>query len=98
MPVKRIRLMFTYSFNYCGVVKLIIRHNEVGTTSASLRAGIPNIVIPFTTDQPFWRRRVHAIGTRPIHVKKLSMKILSDATFRTDNIVFARMQTLSVRN
>ena len=35
-----------------------------GTTSAGLCAGIPNIVVPFTADQPFWGNRVHAMGCR----------------------------------
>ena len=52
--------------------KMIIHHGGAGTTSAGLRAGIPNIVVPFTADQPFWGRRVHAIGAgpNPIPVKK----------------------------
>jgi len=55
--------------------KMIIHHGGAGTTSAGLRAGIPNIVVPFTADQPFWGRRVHAagIGPKPIPVNKLSV-------------------------
>lgn len=56
--------------------KMVIHHGGAGTTSAGLRAGIPNIVVPFTADQPFWGRRVHTIGAgpNPILVKHLSVE------------------------
>jgi sterol 3beta-glucosyltransferase len=61
--------------------KMLIHHGGAGTTSAGLQAGIPNIVIPFTVDQPFWGRRVHAIGAgpAPIPVKNLSTGKLTQA-------------------
>ena len=68
---------------YC---KLIIHHGGAGTTSAGLQAGLPNIVIPFTVDQPFWGRRVHAIGggPEPIPVKKLSPERLAQAILKAE--------------
>jgi sterol 3beta-glucosyltransferase len=61
--------------------RMIVHHGGAGTTSAGLQAGIPNILIPFTVDQPFWGRRVHAIGAgpAPIPVKKLSTEELIHA-------------------
>jgi len=61
--------------------KMIIHHGGAGTTSAGLRSGIPNIVVPFTADQPFWGKRVHIIGVgpKPILVKKLSVEKLMHA-------------------
>jgi sterol 3beta-glucosyltransferase len=61
--------------------KMVIHHGGAGTTAAGLRAGIPNIVVPFTADQPFWGRRVHAIeaGPKPILVKDLSVENLTRA-------------------
>lgn len=58
--------------------KLVIHHGGAGTTAAGLRAGIPNIVIPFIADQPFWGKRVYAIGAgpKPILVKNLSVENL----------------------
>ena len=55
---------------YC---KSFIHHGGAGTTAAGLRAGIPNIVIPHAADQPFWGRRVQALGVgpAPIPIKKL---------------------------
>jgi UDP:flavonoid glycosyltransferase YjiC (YdhE family) len=60
---------------------MVIHHGGAGTTSAGLRAGIPNIVVPFTADQPFWGGRVHALGAgpRPILVKDLSVERLTQA-------------------
>ena len=66
---------------------MIIHHGGAGTTSAGLRAGIPNIVVPFMADQPFWGRRIHAIGAgpKPILVKKLSVKALIQAIVEADS-------------
>jgi len=66
--------------------KMIVHHGGAGTTSAGLRAGIPNIVVPFTVDQPFWGRRVHAIGAgpAPIAVKKLSTEKLMHAILEAE--------------
>jgi sterol 3beta-glucosyltransferase len=58
-----------------------VHHGGAGTTGQALRAGVPSIVVPFTSDQPFWGRRVHALGAgpRPIPAKKLSMQTLAGA-------------------
>lgn len=69
---------------YCN---LVIHHGGAGTTAVGLRAGIPNTVVPFMADQPFWGRRVHAIGAgpRPIWVKDLSVKKLAQALVEAEN-------------
>jgi len=61
--------------------KAVIHHGGAGTTAAGLRAGIPNLVIAHTADQPFWGRRVHAIGAgpRPIPIRKLNRANLNKA-------------------
>ena len=66
--------------------KMLIHHGGAGTTSAGLQAGIPNIVVPFTVDQPFWGRRVHAVGAgpAPIPVKKLSTERLTQAILEAE--------------
>ena len=48
---------------------------------------MPNIVIPFASDQPFWGRRVHqlGIGPKPIFARKLSAKNLGKAIHLTIN-------------
>ena len=59
--------------------KIVIHHGGAGTTAARLGAGIPNIVVPFMADQPFWGERVHSIdaGPKPILVKNLSLETLT---------------------
>jgi sterol 3beta-glucosyltransferase len=54
--------------------KAVIHHGGAGTTGAGLRAGIPNLVVSFAADQPFWGARVQAIGAgpAPIPVKKVT--------------------------
>ena len=67
--------------------KMVIHHGGAGTTAAGLRAGIPNIVVPFLGDQPFWGERVHAIGAgpKPILVKDLSVENLTGAMIEAEN-------------
>ena len=43
----------------------VIHHGGAGTTAAGLRAGVPNLVVPFAGDQPFWAKRVAALGVGP---------------------------------
>lgn len=77
--------------------KMIIHHGGAGTTSAGLRAGIPNIVIPFTADQPFWGNRVHVMGAgpKPILVKNLSVENLTQAIVEAeDPVVRKRAQII----
>ncbi|HCB00783.1 MAG TPA: glycosyltransferase, partial [Anaerolineae bacterium] len=72
--------------------RMIIHHGGAGTTSAGLRAGIPNIVVPFTADQPFWGGRVYAVGAgpKPILVKHLSVERLVNAIVQAESDVIRR--------
>jgi sterol 3beta-glucosyltransferase len=56
----------------------VVHHGGAGTTGAGLRAGIPNLVIPFASDQPFWGRCVHRLGAgpTPIPVRRLTAQSL----------------------
>ena len=77
--------------------RMIVHHGGAGTTSAGLRAGIPQVIVPFIADQPFWARRVHAIGvgTRPILVKNLSVENLTQALFEAEsNVIRERAQEI----
>jgi sterol 3beta-glucosyltransferase len=67
--------------------ELVIHHGGAGTTAAGLRAGIPNVVIPFLADQPFWGERVHGLGAGPRHilVKRLSVENLTRAMAEAEN-------------
>jgi len=59
----------------------VVHHGGAGTTGASLTAGKPTIVIPTASDQPFWGRRVHALGAgpAPISVRALTAERLARA-------------------
>ena len=59
----------------------IVHHGGAGTTAASLRSGVPSIVVPFIADQPFWGDRVYrlGVGPRPIPVRKLTAENLAAA-------------------
>ncbi len=43
----------------------VVHHGGAGTTGAGLMAGKPTVVIPTASDQPFWGRRVRALGAGP---------------------------------
>lgn len=76
---------------------MVIHHGGAGTTSAGLRAGIPNIIVPFTADQPFWGRRVYAIGAgpKPVPVNRLTIDGLSQAIVEAEaEVVRKRAQAL----
>ena len=62
-------------------VAAVVHHGGAGTIAASLRAGIPSVVIPFFSDQPFWARRIHmlGVGPRPIPRNRLTVKRLASA-------------------
>ena len=79
----------------------IVHHGGAGTTGASLRAGIPTIVVPFFYDQPFWGQRVAnlGVGPQPILHKKLSVERLAAAitTAVTDNDMQKQAATLGER-
>lgn len=51
----------------------VIHHGGAGTTGEALRAGVPNIILPFTSDQPFWGRQVCKLGAgpKPIPAKQM---------------------------
>ncbi len=46
-------------------VAAVVHHGGAGTTAAGLRAGRPTLICPFLGDQPFWGKRVHALGAGP---------------------------------
>lgn len=48
----------------------VVHHGGSGSTGAGLRAGVPNVVVPFFSDQPFWGRRVAAVGAGPAPIPR----------------------------
>ncbi len=61
-----------------------VHHGGAGSTAASLRAGKPTVICPFFGDQPFWGRRVQALGVgpAPIEQKHLTAQKLAEAISR----------------
>lgn len=54
--------------------KGVVHHGGVGTMAAALKAGIPQQIIPFSVDQPFWAERLYRLGygLKPLKEKALS--------------------------
>ena len=59
----------------------VVHHGGAGTTAAGLKAGVPTIIVPFFSDQPFWGQRIVdlGVGTKPIEQKELTVEKLSAA-------------------
>ena len=55
------------------LVHATLHHGGAGTTGAALRAGKPTAICPFLGDQPFWARRVMALGVGPRALDKRKM-------------------------
>jgi UDP:flavonoid glycosyltransferase YjiC (YdhE family) len=58
-----------------------VHHGGAGTTAASLRAGIPSVVVPHMGDQPFWAKRLLRLGAAPeaIPARRFSEEALTRA-------------------
>jgi sterol 3beta-glucosyltransferase len=59
----------------------VVHHGGAGTTAAGLQAGVPSVITPMLSDQPFWGRRVYELGTgpRPIPHARLTADNLAAA-------------------
>lgn len=51
----------------------VVHHGGAGSTAAGLRAGVPSILVPHFADQPFWGRRVGALGVGPAAIPAPSL-------------------------
>lgn len=79
----------------------VVHHGGAGTTAASLAAGRPTVIVPLTSDQPFWGRRVHALGVGPppIPFRRLTARNLPEAISIavSDRTMKARAEDLGSR-
>ena len=62
-------------------VAAAVHHGGAGTTAATLRAGIPSVVVPYFYDQFFWGARLQAlgVGSAPVAQKHLEPAQLAEA-------------------
>ncbi|MEO1226708.1 MAG: glycosyltransferase, partial [Pseudomonadota bacterium] len=75
----------------------IVHHGGAGTTHEALRWGRPSILCPVFGDQPFWARRVAALGAGPdpLPQKQLTADALANAIAQTsDQTVIDRAAAL----
>jgi len=58
--------------------KGIVHHGGVGTMSEALLSGVPQVIMPFNVDQPFWANRLYRLGycAEPLHEKGLTLEHL----------------------
>lgn len=70
-------------------VGIVIHHGGFGTTAATLRAGVPGIVVPHVIDQFYWGQRVNELGVSPGFISrgKLNAENLGDAIMHVKNNV-----------
>ncbi len=56
----------------------IVHHGGVGTTAEALLSGVPQLILPFTADQPFWANRLYKKGysVKPLREKNLKVSDL----------------------
>ncbi len=61
-------------------VSAVVHHGGPGTLAAAIRAGVPNVVIPFALDQPFWGACVERLGIGSnLNYKNLTAERLAQA-------------------
>ncbi len=67
---------------------LVVHHGGAGTTAAGFRAGIPQVIVPHTADQPFWGRLVHqlGVGPLPLSIRRSSVNSFASALAQASEI------------
>lgn len=76
---------------------LIIHHGGSGTTGAALAAGVPQVIVPFFADQPFWGEMMHKIGVASKPLSYFSIKeneILERVKFCDQEIIRERAKDI----
>ncbi len=67
----------------------IVHHGGAGTTGASVRSGMPSLVVPLGFDQQFWGSRLHVMGVSPAPIRRRELTVTALATairqMRTDS-------------
>ncbi len=86
-------------------VKGVIHHGGVGTMAAALRAGIPQLIMPFSVDQPFWAARlqylemgIHSLREKEASAEKLVASLREMENTRYMEKASAFSQIIRVEN
>lgn len=60
-------------------VRAVVHHGGAGTTAATVRAGVPSVVVPHFADQFYWGSRLRALGVaaRPTPRRSVSERTLA---------------------
>jgi sterol 3beta-glucosyltransferase len=71
------------------LAKGIVHHGGVGTMAAALKSRKPQLIIPFSVDQPFWANRLYKMGysLKPLSEKTLTQKDLENRFVEMGNEV-----------
>lgn len=64
----------------------VIHHAGAGTSAAVLRAGVPSVPVTGIMDQPFWARRLHALGVATAPLRRVSLTAEELAAAVTDAV------------
>ncbi|MBT8461336.1 MAG: glycosyltransferase [Gemmatimonadetes bacterium] len=58
----------------------VVHHGGAGTTHTAAAAGVPSMAVPYYADQPFWGRRLEAvgIGAPPLLRRRLGVDALAE--------------------
>ena len=78
--------------------KCIIHHGGAGSTYAACKAGVPSIIIPHLSDQPYWGQLLYKLGVspKPIHKKKLTVITLTNRIINVINSSSMRKEALNL--
>ncbi|RSN16793.1 glycosyl transferase [Streptomyces sp. WAC 05977] len=71
----------------------VVHHGGAGTTAAALRAGVPSLICPVFSDQPYWGDRVFRLGAgpRPLPLRDLTVDSLTARLLElSGNLLFRR--------
>jgi len=83
----------------------VVHHGGAGTTGTALKAGIPQVIVSFFSDQPFWGDCVNRIGAGPppLHFRSLREEdLIENITYALKDKVIDRAkeigESLNVEN
>lgn len=67
--------------------KGIMHHGGVGTMASALKSGKPQLIMPFSVDQPFWANRLYVLGytSKPLNENTISVNSLAESFIELDN-------------